>query len=120
MSENSEAGDIGSYRFLIMFPCFAIENKEGTGGVVLPQEDGQIACVILTDEDLVESFREQYGFQGRAITFRHVLDLFKYLRALPPEVTQVAFDPGKKSALIYPLNKLKKFLWEEAQRQAEE
>ena len=120
MSDSIEPEDIGSDRYLIMFPCFAIMNEEGNGGVVLPQEDGQIACVILTDEDLMTSFRAKYGFEGQPIEFRDCLDLFKFLRALPPSVTQVAFDPGKASVAIYPLDRLKRFLWEEVKKEAGE
>jgi hypothetical protein len=115
----SEKGDLqpDGERFLIMFPCFAVMDRDCKGGVVLPQQDGQTACVILTDEDLLRSFRQEYGFAGPTVRFEFEFQLFLYLRALPPSVTQVAFDPGKASVAIYPLDRLKAFLWEKVKEE---
>ena len=95
-----------------MFPCFAVMDKACKGGVVLPQEDGQIACVILTEQDLLRDFRVKYKFPGPTIRFEFEFQLFLYLRALPSSVTLVAFDPGKARVAVYPLGRLRRFLWE--------
>jgi hypothetical protein len=118
MSDKPEAeGALGSDQFLIMFPCFTVMNRECTSGVLVPQEDRQIACVILTDEDLLRRFRVQHRFGGPTIRFEFEFQLFLYLRSLPPSVTSVAFDPGKTSAVTYPLVRLKRFLWEKVKEE---
>jgi hypothetical protein len=98
--------------FLIMFPCFAIMNKKCTGGVVLPQPDGQIAIVILTDEALLKAYRVEHKLIGPTVRFEFAFQLWLYLCSLPPSITLVAFDPGKASFVAYPIAKLKAFLWQ--------
>jgi hypothetical protein len=115
MSDQAEKGDGG--QFLIMFPCFAIMDKACNGGVILHQPDGQIACVILADEDLLRSFRVKHHKIGPTIRFEYEIQLFLYLRALPSSVTQVAFDPGNASVIVYSLDRLKAFLWQKVKEE---
>jgi hypothetical protein len=44
--------------FVLTFPCFAIESRNGRGGVVLNFSDGMTALALFTDEDVVERCRK--------------------------------------------------------------
>jgi hypothetical protein len=122
MSNKPESGDdlVEDDRFVLTFPCFTIMNTNGKGGVVLPQDDGNIACIILTDEDLLQRFREEHGLHGSPLRFEHYGQLFLFLRTLPPSVTLIAFDPGKAAATVYPVERLKRFLRNKIKEEAGE
>jgi hypothetical protein len=100
-----------SERFLLLYPCYAIMSRDCRGGVVI-DGGGRTALVLLTDEDLLRSFRAQHGHSGPTIRFDWDHELWLYLHALPPEVTHVALDPGKTSVAFYPVDLLKQTLGE--------
>jgi hypothetical protein len=47
--------------FVLMFPCFAVMNNACNGGMVIEKEDGRVGLVLLTDEDLLASYRTQHN-----------------------------------------------------------
>jgi hypothetical protein len=90
--------------FLLRFPCFTIQNTAGTGPVVQTFDRGDVAMVLLDDEDLVTRFREEHGLGGDTIQFNDKGHLAAYLSTLPPVITAVAFDPGSRAAFLLPVN----------------
>ena len=66
---------------------------------------------------MLRSFRVKNKLAGPTIRFEYEFQLYLYLRALPRSITQVAFDPGNTSVTVYPLDRLKAFLWEKVKEE---
>lgn len=88
--------------FLLMFPCFAIQNAEGTGAVVQQADDGSIGLVVLSDDDLLAKYRHKHGFAGQTIRFDSAEQLALYLSSASRSITGVAIDPRETLGVITP------------------
>ncbi len=81
----------------IPFPCYALMNNACNGGVVLNLNTGAVAMPLFTSEDKVNKFRAAQvatqKFAGPCIKFNWDHELYLYLKALPPSVTEIVVDP---------------------------
>ena len=81
------------FQYMIMFPCYTLASQSGQGVVIQPMDDGHIAIVLLTDEDLLQRYREANNLQGATITFNNAFELLAFCDDLPQNVTHVTIDP---------------------------
>ena len=83
--------------FVLVFPCYAIESESCSGPFVRRFDDGRIAIILLTDDDLLERYRRQHGLHGATIQFDDEPQLVLYLDDMPTNITHIIIDPGEKS-----------------------
>ncbi len=79
--------------FLPAYPCFSIFADACSGPVLSDTEKGK-ALLVLTNEALLEKYREEGGINGPTIRFDSARQLVCYLDVLPSNVIYVAFDPN--------------------------
>ncbi|MGA2067442.1 MAG: hypothetical protein ABSG86_20900 [Thermoguttaceae bacterium] len=96
--------DTASSQFMVMFPCYTIASRSGQGVVTQPTEDGDQSVVLLTDEDLLQRYREEHALPGATITFNNAVELLFFFRtALANNATHVTIDPKETSGWFPPL-----------------
>lgn len=81
-------------RFHVHFPCYALLSEDGRGFAAEPAEDGTTALVLLTDDDLLEQYRDEQEGHYLPVTLSTSADLSRLLSRLPAGVTHVTFDPS--------------------------
>jgi hypothetical protein len=64
---------------------------------VHPFEDGRVALVLLTDDDLLQRYRREHGFVGPTIRFENAPQLTLYLNSIPQNITHITIDPSTES-----------------------
>ena len=83
--------------FELVFPCFAINEK---GPIVRQFDDGRVALVILTDNDLLERYRQDNNLAGETIQFDNERQLVQYLMKVPNAIAYITVDPAQSTFTI--------------------
>jgi hypothetical protein len=89
-------------QFVPTFPCFGLFAEDCRGPYLVKSASG-IALLLLTDDDLLDRFRNENGAVGPVIRIDSAPQLILFLDSLPQNVTHVAFDPnvaGKATTVV--------------------
>ena len=98
--------------FLLMWPCFTVLLKDRFGSVVQEVDEGTIAFVLLTDQDLVFRYQTIHGYPDNPVqAFYDAGQLRTFLALVPPQITHVMLDPlPGTSPNMYPIGPFRELL----------
>ncbi len=105
---NDNDGDGG---FTPSFPCFCISSDNEKGGSFESAGPGQLALILLTDDDLLDRYVLEKEYLGNAVqTIDSPAELLTMLDRLPPQVGLVTFDPVGGNNLYWPVAQVRSYL----------